>query len=168
MKYINKILLVVLVTLVTMIVLKQNKNFKPIFYKYVYEDNIKFADINNLYKKYFGSIIPKEKVKKVSSENLVYTSKEKYKDGVKLKVSKNYIVPAIKEGMIVFVGEKEEYGNTVIVSGIDGIDVWYSNIETTHKIYDYVDKSEIIGEANDFIYIVIKKKDNVLDYEKYI
>lgn len=168
MKYINKVLFVVLLTLITMIVLKTNTDLKPIFYKYVYEDNIKFASINNLYKKYFGSIIPNDNLKKVSNESLVYQKKEKYKDGVKLTVSKNYAVPAIKEGMVVFVGEKEGYGKTVIISGIDGIDIWYSNIESSVKIYDYVDKSEIIGEANDSLYIVIKKKDNVLDYEKYI
>lgn len=168
MKYINKILLVVLITLVTMILLKSNSDLKPIFYKYLYEDNIRFADINNLYKKYFGSIIPDNKVKTVSANNLVYTSKEKYKDGVKLTVSKNYTVPAIKEGMVVFVGEKEGYGKTVIISGIDGIDIWYSNIDSNVKIYDYVNKSDIIGEASDSLYIVIKKKDNVLNYEKYI
>ena len=138
MKYINKVLLVVLITLITMIILKQNKDLKPIFYKYVYEDNIKFAEINKLYKKYFGSIIPNmEKVKKVSNESIVYTAKEKYKDGVKLTVGKNYMVPSIKEGMVVFVGEKENYGKTVIVSGIDGVDIWYSNITSDVKIYDY-------------------------------
>ena len=151
-----------------MITIKQNKDLKPIIYKYVYEDNIKFADINNLYKKYFGSIMPSNNIKEVSSEHLVYKSKKKYKDGVELTVSKNYAVPAIKEGMVVFVGEKDDYGKTIIVSGVDGIDIWYSNIDSNVKIYDYVDKSEIIGEANESLYIVIKKKDNILDYEKYI
>ena len=168
MKYINKILFVVLITVLTLIVLKKNKDLKPIFYKYVYEDNIKFADINKLYKKYFGRVLLNNDTKLVSNTKLTYTKKTKYKDGVELEVSKNYVVNALEEGMVVFVGEKEDYGKTIIVSGVDGIDIWYSNIESNVKIYDYINKGDILGEANNKLYIVVKKKDNVLDYEKYI
>lgn len=170
MKYINKVLFVCLLTVITLIVLKSNSNLKAPFYKYVYEDNISFADINNLYKKYFGNQIPfVNDVKEVFDEKISYTNKKQYKDGVELEVESNYLVPAIKEGMVVFVGEKENYGNTVIVSGVDGIDIWYSNINSNVKIYDYVDKNTLIGEAiNNKMYIVIKKGDTILNYEEYI
>lgn len=171
MKYINKVLFVCLLTVLTLIILKANNNLKAPFYKYVYEDNISFADINNLYKKYFGNQIPfiKEKTKLVMDEKLNYKKQEKYKDGVLLEVDLNYPVPALKEGMVVFVGEKENYGKTVIISGTDGIDIWYGNINSNVKIYDYVNKNSLIGGSIDNkIYVVVKKGDQVLNYEDYI
>ena len=172
--HINKFLFIVVITLITLIVLKANSNFKTSFYKYIYEDNISFADINNLYEKYFGNQIPfknlfKEKTSMVFSEKLEYQKKEKYKDGVKLSVSEKYAVPAIKEGMVVFVGEKEKYGKTIIISGTDGIDIWYSNINSNVKLYDYIEKGKIVGDAIDSkIYLLFKKNQEILNYEEYI
>ena len=45
-------------TVVTIFVLKFNSEFKINFYKYVYEDSISFAKINNWYKSKFGSSLP--------------------------------------------------------------------------------------------------------------
>ena len=55
---INKFLLTVLLTIITLILLKSSTTFKQNFYHKVYEENISFVKINNLYKKYFGSSIP--------------------------------------------------------------------------------------------------------------
>lgn len=170
--YINKFLFTVLLTVVTLIVLKANTKLKAPFYKYVYEDNISFAEINKTYKKYFGSQIPFSdvlKTKTVFNESLKYSSKEKYNDGVLLNVDTNYLVPVIEEGMVVFVGEKEHYGKTVIVSGTNGVDIWYGNINSNVKLYDYIDKNSLLGESIDKkIYLVFKKDSNILNYEDYI
>ncbi len=171
MKYINKVLFVCLLTVITLIVLKSNSSLKTPFYKYIYEENISFADINKWYKKYFGNQIPfiKEKQKMVMNEKITYKNLEKYQDGVKLEVTNNYPVSALKEGMVVFVGEKEGYGKTVIISGTDGIDIWYGNINSNVKIYDYINQYSLIGESVDNkLYIVIKKGDQILKYEDYI
>lgn len=170
MKYINKVLFVCLLTVITLIVLKANNKLKAPFYKYVYTDNITFADINKWYKKNFGSQIPfLKETKTVFNEKLSYTKTEKYQDGVLLTVDPNYPVPALKEGMVVFVGEKEGYGETIIISGTDGIDIWYGNINSNVKIYDYIEKNSLIGSSIDNkLYIVVKKGDNVLNYEDYI
>lgn len=171
MKYLNRVLFVCLLTVLTLIILKANSNLKTPFYKYVYEDNITFADINKLYKKYFGEQIPfiKDKSKLVMNEKITYQKQEKYQDGVMLEVSKNYPVPALKEGMVVFVGEKEGYGKTIIISGTDGIDIWYGNINSNVKIYDYINQYSLIGESiNNKLYIVIKKGEQILNYEDYI
>lgn len=45
------------------------------------------------------------------------------------RVSNNYLVPTLESGIVVFMGEKEGYGKTIIIEQINGIDVWYSNIE---------------------------------------
>jgi len=175
LNYVNKFLFVVLLTIVTLIVLKGNSSLKTEFYKYVYEDHISFASINKLYKKYFGSQIPfsellDDTTKSVFNEQLTYNSKQKYNDGVKLEVTKNYLVPALEEGMVVFVGEKEGYGSTVIIQQTNGVDVWYSNISIDNvKVYDYIEKGNIIGEVKDTTLTMLFKKDGkILPYEDYI
>ena len=41
-------------------------------------------------------------------------------------------------GIVIFIGEKEGYGNTVVVEQVDGIDVYYSNVSVSNiKLYDY-------------------------------
>lgn len=175
-KGLSKILIVIIITLITLITLKSNTKLKTAFYKNVFEKNISFAEINKLFKDKFGKPIPfsdvieKKETKQVFNEKLEYSEKSKYLDGVKLKVSNNYLVPSIENGIVVFIGEKENYGNTVIVQGTDGVDIWYSNINTTSlKLYDYIEKGTLIGEAkDDYIYLVYKKEGKVLNYEDYL
>ena len=52
-----KFLVLVILTILTLILLK-NDQFKTNFYKYVYEDNISFAQINKWYQNKFGSSLP--------------------------------------------------------------------------------------------------------------
>ena len=93
--YFNKLLFVVLITVITLILLKSNTVFKTKFYKYIYEDNISFASINSFYQKYFGSPIPfsnllKEKTVPTFNEKLTFTSKKQYLDGVEFFLLINY------------------------------------------------------------------------------
>ena len=114
-----KLLVTIVITLILLILIKGNNSFKKKFYKYVYENNISFAKFNKLYMEKFGNILPIDinDTKPVFNEELLYEEKEKYLDGVKLKVDSNYLVPALLDGVVVFVGEKDEYGNVVIVNG---------------------------------------------------
>ena len=73
---------------------------------------------------------------------------EKYLNGVKLTVEENYLVPVIESGVIVYIGLKDNLGNTIIVEQVDGIETIYSNIDLlNYKLYDYVEKGELIGET---------------------
>ena len=94
----------------------------------------------------------------------------RYKDGVELIVNTNYLVPVIESGIVVYIGEKEDYGYTVIVEQVNGIDVFYSNINPIDiKIYDYVEKGTLLGETkNNNLYLVFQKNGAYLDYKKYI
>jgi stage IV sporulation protein FA len=171
--YINKILFVILLTIITMILLKSSSSFKTKFYHYVYETNISFASINNLYQKYFGSPLPfgdvlNDKTQTVFEETLTYSKKEQYLDGVALSVTSNYLVPSLESGMVIFAGDKENYGYTVIIEQVNGVEVWYSNITSSLKIYDYVEKSSLVGEANELLYLTFKKDGEVLNYEDYL
>ena len=73
---------------------------------------------------HFGDILPfqnivKDNTKLVFNENLVYEDASVYKDGVKLKVDSNYLVPIIESGIVVFIGEKDDYGKTVIIEQVE-------------------------------------------------
>lgn len=172
-KYLIKALITVIITLVVLILIKASSNFKTAFYKYVFEKNFSFSTVNNLYKKYVGSSLPfKDLVsdtKTVFNEKLTYTKKEKYMEGGKLTVGDNYLVPILKGGLVVFVGEKENFGNVVIIQQNNGIDMWYGNLNKTNvKLYDYVEQGSVLGECNKELYVLFKKNGKVLNYEDYI
>lgn len=167
-----KLLISIVITLIILILIKANSNFKTTFYKKVYSDNISFTYLKKMYTKYIGDneyLNKYVKQQTVFNEKLTYKSMEKYLDGVKLDVGEKYLVPIEESGIVVFIGEKEGYGNTVIIQRIDGIDEWYGNIENVNvKMYEYVNKNEMLGEANNNLYLVYKKDGNVLNYEDYI
>ena len=141
----------------------------------MYETNFSFASINKAYKKIFGSPIPfsefvKEPVQPTFKEQLVYQEKEPYQDGVKLLVEEHYLVPVKNSGLVVFIGEKEGYGKTVIIQQMDGIDLWYGGLEEINvKLYDYVEEGSLLGETTEEnLYLVFKKEGNTLNYEEYL
>ena len=169
--FINRIMLTIIVFLIGMIFTKNSATNKKIISEHVYEESIHFSNFKKIYNKYFGKYIGEvEETKQVFTEKLSYSKESVYKDGVKLTVSDNYLVPALESGIVIFIGNKEGYGNTVIIEQINGIDVWYSNItEKNIKMYDYVKKGDLIGEAKDKkIYLLFEEKGKFLDYKKYI
>ena len=167
-----RLLIVVLLFLTALIACKCNSQIKDKVYKYLYTEDISFTKIKKIYNKYLGGILPIKKevdTEKVFQEKLKYTDLSIYQDGIKLSVGNNYLVPALQEGMVVFVGDKENYGNTIIVEDLDGVRYWYGNITTSSlKLYDYIEKGSLIGETSTNLYLVFSKDDNYLDYEKYI
>lgn len=173
MRYVFRILVLAVVTLLTLILLKSNLNLKNGFYEYVYTKNISFATINNWYHSLFGSSIPFSdyinEYTPVFNEKINYKSKEKYKDGVALNVDYEYLVPALDNGIVIFVGNKEGYGNTVILQQENGVDVWYSNLEEINvKLYDYILKGSLIGNVNEQLYLVFIKDGVIINEEDYI
>lgn len=167
-----KLLISIVITLIILILIKSSNDFKNNFYKHVYSNNISFTKLKEVYNKYIGDSDILDKVVKtetVFNEKLTYKSSESYLDGVKLEINSNYLVPINESGIVVFIGEKENYGNTVIIQRIDGIDEWYGNIENINvELYDYVKQGELLGEANNNLYLVYKKDGNVLNYEEYL
>jgi len=173
-KVLNKVLITIIIFLIGMIAVKKNPHLKETLKENVYEKSFKFTKTKNLYEKYFGNILSLDKVIKeeqpVFSEKLTFEKSESYQNGVKLKVTDNYMVPILESGIVVFIGEKENYGNTVIIEQIDGIDTFYSNISINDiKLYDYMEKGELLGEAKDNkLYLSFQKDGKYLDYQKYL
>ena len=169
----NRIFISIILLLVCLCMTKVNASFKDWIYKNVYQTNFSFAKINKLYEKYFGDIYPLEglsiNTKPVFNEQLIYSEKEAYKEGVKLIVDNNYLVPVLESGIVVFIGEKENYGNTIIIQQVDGTDVWYVGIDDSNvKIYDYVEKGNLLGQAlSNEIYLYYQKQGEFIDYKEY-
>ncbi len=172
--FITRALITVIIFLIGMILVKSDSSIKNGILKQVYDTNFKFTKIKSVYEKYFGNILSVDKLaideKQVFQESLSYQKANSYLDGVKLKVSENYMVPVLESGIVIFMGEKDGYGNTVVVEQVDGIDVYYSNISTDGiELYDYVEKGKLLGEAQDEkLYLVFQKDGSYLDYKEYI
>jgi len=172
--HMTKFLCTIVITMLCLIGLKKSETFKELFYENVYEINFSFATVNDLYEKYFGATLPLEKLfggntEPVFSENFTFLNKENYLEGTKFTVEKSYLMPTLESGMVVFIGEKEGYGNTIIIQQVDGIDIWYSNVTSNVKLYDYIEKGDVLGEVNgDYLYMVLKKDGNNITYEDYM
>lgn len=167
----NQVLLATLLLLGVLIAVKSNQKAKEFIYRNVYQKNLKFAEVSTWYNKHFGKILPiKNTTESVFKEDLVYQSANLYKDGVELKVAKQYMVPVLESGIIVFIGEKEGYGQTIIVQQVNGVDVWYGNVSTLElSLYDYVEKGTLLGESKeDKLYLVFQKDGKFVDYKEYL
>ncbi len=169
----SKLLLSIIIFLIGMILVKTNPKLKENIKTKIYEESLPFQKLKTTYEKYLGKVFSIEKLtkeKEVFNETLSYNNIKKYKDGVKLNVTDNYMVPIIESGVVVFIGEKENYGNTIIVEQTDGIDTFYGNVKINNiKLYDYVEKGELLGEANNnTLYLVFQKDGAYLDYKEHI
>lgn len=176
-KYLNNLLIRTLVVAIILsaltIIYKSNSDLKENISNHFFEENISFTKINKIYDQYLGGLLPIKKEKssttEVFSEKLNYNNASIYYDGVKLSVSEVYLVPSLAEGMVVFIGDKENYGKTIIIESLDGVDYWYGNINNTSlKLYDYIEKGNLVGEVQNNLYMVFSKNGKYLDYEEYI
>ena len=166
--YFTKILLSIIFILISIIYIRYSNNNKDIYESLFLKDSMSFSYINNIYNKYFGSIIPikEDSISVINTTN--YDKMDNYLNGKIIYLDPNSSVLSLSSGVIVFMGEKEGYGNTIIVQGNDGVDIWYGNIaKTNYNIYDYVKENDIIGSTKDNLYIVLMKDNNYIDYETY-
>lgn len=169
LSFLNKVLVCSLILVISLIVLKKNPSIKEYVNKEIFNNNLSFAYIKELYNKYFGNILPsnEDEIVGVFSEKINYKSEKDYLDGYVLEVDNNYLVPIIETGIVVYIGEKEGYGKVIIVEQVDGKSVWYGNIlNTSVKLYDYVTKGSFLGETKDNnLFLVIEKDGEYLDLE---
>ena len=170
-----KIMCCIVIFLVCLIILRYDKNNKKILYKFIYETNFNFAYFNDLYHKYFGDILPFENNKQSSSisvfnEKITYSDISMYKDGASLSVEDSYLIPVISSGVVTFIGEKEGYGETIVIEDSEGVNIWYSNVTNINvNLYDYVKSGEFLACSNgNKLYLVFQKDEEFLDYKKYL
>jgi len=172
--FLYRTLLTIVIVLIGLIYVKKDPGIKELIHKNIYERSLKFTQVKQLYQKYFGSILPTEKIfqenQPVFNEKLTYSKINTYKDGAMLSVESNYMVPNLESGVVIFVGEKDDYGSTIIIEQIDGVEVSYSNLTISGiNIYDYVEKGQLLGEAkNQKLFLIFYKDGKYLNYKDYI
>ena len=171
-KYLSKILISIIFLLASIIFIKLSDNNKKTYENVFLQNSISFTKVNNWYQKYFGNVIQVPNVVEdtpVFNEDLTYKEITDYLDGSLVTVNNDYMIPSMQSGIVVFIGEKEGYNKTIIVQGIDGVDIWYGNIDTTNlNLYDYVKKGDLLGNVNDnSLYLVFMKDNNYISYEEY-
>lgn len=171
-RIVSKLLLSIIFLLVSIILINKNNNVKEFYQKNIYTNSWSFTKFNSLYNKYFGSLVKDYQVPDTGSvfnETLSYSHIEDYLNGSILSVSNNYLVPVIESGIIVYLGDKDALKNTCIVQGVDGVDIWYSNIDISKlTLMDYVNKGEFLSTTlSDKLYLTLERGNEYIKYEDY-
>ena len=170
---VTRTLLSIILVISVSIITKINSDNAIIINDYLFQDSLQFTKINKWYQDKFGTLIPSTNENSdlvFSSSDLTTNPYENYLDGVKIKVAKGSPISLLNGGIIVFIGDKEEYGKTVIIQGNDGIDYWYGGLTNISiNLYDYIEKDTLIGESlEDYIYLVLEKDSSYVNYEEYL
>lgn len=169
-----KSLVVVILSLGSLIYIKQSDSNKKKFKNIVYNNNLSFAKIYSAYKKYLGDIVPfkntfKDNTKIVSGDAISYSQITKDENGFLLSVSKDYIVNSIYAGIVIKTENSDKYKNIITIQDKNGLNISYGNLnEVSVKIYDYVEKGELLGNCDDKLYLIFEKDGKYLSYEEYL
>lgn len=170
---ITRILLLIVFVLFLLIINKYNHALTLEFKNDLFNKSFNFIKINKISQKVLGKDVfyyqKNSGASQVLSSNFDSNLKEKYYEGEKMNVSTNLPIGSISSGVVVYIGDKDNYGNTVIIQGVDGYNIWYGNIKDINVgLYDYVEKQNLIGAADgDFLYLLIEKDNKYYTYDEY-
>ena len=147
-----------------LILTKNNSQLKDKIENLVYEQSLPVMELRKQYDIFFSwnkikSVVP------VSKEVISAKNEEKTDTGVKLTVEKNQAIQNLESGIVIMIDQDK-----VIIEQIDGVTAIYNNIDCKNlKIYDYLEKGEIIGEAKkEEIMISFMKEGAYYDYKNYL
>lgn len=166
----SKFLIAIIFFLSSIIFTNISDNNLLLYKEYVLTESLPFTKIKGWYEELFGEVLPDSKNNQmVFDGKLLYKDIKDYYDGEVLILNNNTLINNITSGIVVFIGEKDNYNNTVIIQGVDGVDAWYGNLENVSvKLYDYVEKNSVLGQTqDDKLYLVLKKDNDYLKYENY-
>ena len=171
-RIVYKVLLVVILVLFGTLIINKSSNIKDYIYDKVYVNYLNFYFIKKIYNNYLGNVIPLQNIindEAVFNEKLKYKDKNTYNNGVKLTLSNN-IVPILDSGIVIFIGNKDDFNKTVIIENSDGVEEWYGNLDNIKvNLYDYVSKNDILGDTiNNILYLEFKKDNKPIDYNKFL
>lgn len=169
----TRVLISIILVLSISIYIKNDSNNIEYINKYLFTESIPFTKINNLFKDNLGSVIPEYNkhditVNKVDSLiNLDYSTSGEY---TSINTGINYMVNSLSGGLVVYKGNKDNLGNTVIIQGNDGVDIWYIGVvDSSINLYDYINKDSIIGNTEgEYLKLKLVKNGNTISYEEYI
>jgi len=154
----------------------------------VYNSEFQFASIQKWYEDRFGSPIAflpqlKNKNDTIASEDYAVPASGKVLQnfkmdgqGILIQTEPNQKVEAIKDGKVIFVGKKDQLGNTVRIQHADGSESWYGKLSSINvKYMDRVDSKKVIGTVSTdaegsfgTYYFAIKMGEKFIDPKKVI
>lgn len=176
---------ILLVSLVAIIFQFQQKNFIVIQNKIVdvFEGEFQFAKVGNWYESTFGeplTFLTSDKVLDNHSEVIQTSGKvlENFQvngQGIMIETTVTK-VEAFEEGLVIYAGEKDDLGKTVIVQNVDGSETWYGQLDgISVDVYDEVKKGDEIAvtsvkdnSENGTYYLAIKKNNEFIDPNQVI
>lgn len=150
----------------------------------VMEKEFQFAVVSNWYESKFGKpltfLVPNEskvdEVEVIQTAGRVLEPFQTNGQGVLIETTSQTEVESFEEGLVIFAGNKEELGNTVIVQNIDGSETWYGKLDTISvHVYDDVKKGDTLasviteedGDVGTY-YLAIKKDNEFIDPNQVI
>lgn len=153
-----------------------------------FEQDFQFATVANWYETQFGkplALLPEKQgdgpntstEQQLSQEYAVpatgrivepFTSDGK---GVIIETEHGAKIDCIKDGFVVYIGERDELGKTVVVQHHDGSESWYGHLhEIDVALYDYIKTGDPIGQSsnhengeNGLFYFALKQEESFID-----
>jgi stage IV sporulation protein FA len=159
--------------------------FEPVraVVKRTMEHEFQFAAVSKWYEEKFGepfALFPEKKTETVKKSEKSYAipasgrvleNFEKNGQGIMVETNVNTPVEAMDDGIVIFAGNKDKIGKTVIVQHADGSESWYGNLGSiTVKLYDFIEAGKEVGtamkdgnQAKGVFYFAIKQGDQFID-----
>jgi len=187
--FLIRLLLSAITVLCLAIVLKSNSPMSGKVHSVIqklFSQEFQFASATKWYEDHFGSPLTFFQKNKIniahnSNQNLAVPASGKVLQnfkidgkGVIIQTNQNQKVEAMKEGVVLFVGNKDSLGKTVIIQHADGSESWYGKLnETNVSVSDRVESKQVIGRVsptNDgkygSYYFAIKMGEHFIDPKK--
>ncbi|WP_110927083.1 M23 family metallopeptidase [Bacillus massiliglaciei] len=149
--------------------------------------DFQFASISNWYEGAFGkpiAFLPEQKKTEELEEDSyalpaaakITQSFETNGEGIILQTSTGEKVEALQEGVVIFAGEKEDLGKTVIIQHDNKSESWYGHLESIDvSLYEFVKRGSELGEvtasddhATGKFYLAIRENGAFIDPKKVI
>ena len=170
-KTIYKISITTILVFFGTILINKSNYIETYLYNNIYDNPLNMAEFKEIYN-VIGDIIPFQNIIKeeaVFNEKSSYKDINKYNNGIRLTLNNNY-VSSIDSGIVIFIGNKDNFNKTVIIENSNGVEEWYGNLNNINvNLYDYVKKNDLIGDTfNNTLYLEFKKGDKYLDYKEFL
>ncbi len=158
-----------------------------------FQEDFQFAAVSDWYESTFGkqlALFPTPD--RVENSNIDNESKqmqyalpasgkilEKFGENgqrITIEIDKGANVEAMNEGLISFIGQKEGFGQTVVIQHADKSYAWYGNLSSIDvTLYEYIEKGASVGKAtsledgtNGSFYFAIKEGEDFVDPNQVI
>ena len=162
----SHLLLTIIFFLGGMISVRLHPEVKDILRTEIYEKSISYVKGREYYRKYFGNLFPKktkDEYQAVLGEKVLKNTSYEEDGFVHLDNSLGSAVVSFENGVIIYLDSDK-----LMIEQVDGVISSYYGIHCDeYKLYDYVDKGDILGVAKDEVLVRFEKNGEKVDYQKY-